>query len=304
MGSGTYSTNSFGDFDHTVRANNLKARVDNGISADYSNASRHEIFSRKSINDAMSPYEVDTRESRDSDEHPNSLAVVIALDITGSMGSIPHFLIKEGLPLIMGNLIQRGIKDPQVLFTAVGDHTCDRAPLQVGQFESSDELLDHWLENVYLEGGGGGNDGESYFLSWYFAGKHTAIDCHEKRGQKGFLFTIGDEKNLINTPRGSMETIMGKNQYDLTTDTITFLEKAREKYHVFHLHIREGANGNRIDVIDGWKQIMGESLIVVDHKEDIAKIIPEKIISLVGVSSEPAKQDDVKPEPKREEVIL
>ena len=33
------------------------------------------------------------------------IAIVIALDVTGSMGSIPHFLVKEGLPNIMKRII-------------------------------------------------------------------------------------------------------------------------------------------------------------------------------------------------------
>ena len=69
----------------------------------------------------------------------------------------------------MDKIIQSGIKDPQVLFLAIGDHECDTSPLQVGQFESSDELLEHWLTHVWLEGGGGGNRGESYALAWHFA---------------------------------------------------------------------------------------------------------------------------------------
>lgn len=49
------------------------------------------------------------------------------------------------------------------------------------------------LEKLWLEKGGGGNCCESYTLPWYFAALHTAIDWFEKRGQKGYLFTVGDE---------------------------------------------------------------------------------------------------------------
>ena len=30
----------------------------------------------------------------------------------------------------------------------------------------------------------------------YFMARHTSLDCHEKRGQRGYLFIIGDELRL------------------------------------------------------------------------------------------------------------
>jgi hypothetical protein len=205
----------------------------------------------------------------------------------------------------MGNLIQRGIKDLPFMFLAIGDHECDNAPLQVSQFESSDELLDHWLETVWLEGNGGGNEGESYFLAWYFAGNHTSIDCFEKRGQKGFLFTIGDEPNLKTIPGSDLKDIMGKGQYDTKIDTSSFLEKARKTYNVKHLHLTEGYNGRDPDVIDGWKQIMRNDLITVNYKEDIAKTISDEIIfSLSSASTDPGKPADPKPVNDSEEQVI
>src|SRR4030042_2402491 len=277
MGGGNYSINPGGDFDPSIRRSHSISR---GI--DYASMTRDEIFKQKSVNNAMNPHGIKIRESRDLKEHPESLAIILALDVTGSMGSIPHHLVKDGLPEIMGNIIQSGIKHPQVLFLAVGDHECDNAPLQVGQFESSDELLDKWLTDTYLEGGGGGNEGESYSLAWYFAGYHTSIDCLEKRKQKGFLFTIGDEPVLKKIPKNVLKQIMGDGQYeDFTVSQL--LEKAKEKYNVYHLHVKEGSNGNRQEVMDGWKQIISDNLIIVEKHQDISKIIPEIIKNNISI---------------------
>lgn len=262
MGGGSYSCDT-----RTLRA----------ASAGYATKSTNEIFTQRSINNAMNPYGVTIRESRDSVEHPNSVAIVLALDVTGSMGSIPHFLVKEGLPNIMGGIIQHGIPDPQLLFLGIGDHVYDSSPLQVGQFESSDELLDHWLTKVYLEGGGGANDGESYLLAWYFAGHHTSIDCFEKRNQKGFLFTIGDEPTLKDIPERKIKELMGPGEYR-SFSANELLEKAQEKYNVFHLHIKQTGAGSIQSTMDGWKQLMGDKLIIVENKNDVAKIIAETII--------------------------
>ena len=233
----------------------------------------------------MNPYGVRIRESRDSSEHPNSLSIILALDVTGSMGSIPHHLVKQGLPNIMGNIMQHGIKDPQLLFLAVGDHECDQSPLQVGQFESSDELLDKWLTDVYLEGGGGGNAGESYLLAWYFAGFHTAIDCFEKRNRKGFLFTIGDEPTLREIPAKALKSIMGEGQYQ-NYSAAELLDKARERYRVYHLHIRETGAGSAQTTVDGWKQLMGPNLIVIDRHEKVSDAIADIVCQQAPVSAE------------------
>lgn len=262
MGGGFYSTSS-----RSVRAS----------SEGYDTKSAHEIFTERNINSAMSPYGVALRESRDSNDHPNSVPIIIGLDVTGSMGSIPHHLVKEGLPTMVGKLIQNGIPDPQILFLALGDHECDRSPLQVGQFESSDELMDLWLTKTYLEGGGGGNDGESYLLAWYFASKHTSIDSFEKRGQKGFLFTIGDEPTLQSLPKNVMSKLMGEGQYDNFT-SVQLLDEARKTYNVYHIHVAETHAGSRQRTIDGWKQLMGEDLLIAKHKEDVPTIISETIL--------------------------
>ncbi len=271
MGGGTYSVTN-----RVLRASSLG----------YTSKSTGEIFKERQVNNAMDPHGVVLRESRDSEEHPNTVAVIIALDLTGSMGSVPHYLVKEGLPNIMGTIINGGIQDPQLLFLGVGDHECDDSPLQVGQFESNDELLDAWLTKVYLEGGGGGNDGESYFLAWYFAAMHTSIDCFEKRNKKGFLFTIGDEPTLKHISSKQIETIMGPGQYDKEYTAAKLLNKAREKYNVYHLHIRETSAGSRTKTIDGWKQIIGDNLIVIDNHREVSKAIIDVVLKNQSTSIE------------------
>lgn len=281
------------------------SRTTRAMDSGYYTKSAKDIFTARNINNAMSPKNVTVRESRDSEEHPDSLAVVIALDLTGSMGSIPHNLVKDGLPSIIGNIQQRGIKSPQLLFLGVGDHECDRAPLQVGQFESSDELMDKWLTSIFLEGGGGGNDGESYILAWYFAGYRTAIDCYEKRKQKGFLFTIGDEPTLLDIPKSVIENLMGKGQYE-DYDAGKLLTKVMEQYNVFHIHVRQGSNGRRQDVVDGWAQLLHKNLIIADKHEDIPRIIADKIVEIAGATVTPktVKSKKTKEEPKKEEEPL
>lgn len=259
-----------------------------------------EIFKQRSINNAMNPHGVTLRESRDSKDHPNSVPIIIALDETGSMGTIPHFLVKEGLPALMDKIIKAGVADPQVLFLGIGDHECDRSPLQVGQFESSDELLDKWLTDLYLEGNGGGNSGESYLLAWFFASKYTETDHFKKRGKKGILFTIGDEPTLKTLPARVQKELMGPGQYsDLTAAEL--LDKAREQYEVFHLHILQGSAGPRSK--DGWIQLMGDNVLFIQRREDVAQIIADKVVEVVKTQGKTVLTDS-KTNSKPEEMML
>jgi len=254
-----------------------------------------QIF-ESSMNNAMSPHGVTLREARDSEAHPCSIPIFLGLDTTGSMGPIPLFLVRNGLPHMVETIIKAGIPDPQVLFTGIGDHECDRAPLQIGQYESGDEELDHWLTTLWLEGNGGGNYGESYLLAWFFAALYTAHDHFEKRGKKGLLFTIGDEPTLKELPARAQKALMGDGQYsDITSAEL--LDKARETYEVFHLHMLQGSKGLRPEVQDGWKQLLGDDhVIMVQDKADVAQIIADTVLKVVnaqnsGTTQAPGPQD-------------
>lgn len=168
------------------------------------------------------------------------------------------------------------------MLLAIGDHLCDHSPLQIGQFESSDELLDHWLQNIYLEGGGGGNGGESYNLAWLFGAFHTSIDCLEKRGIKGVLFTIGDEPVHRSVSSSSRNRILGQNSQCEFEETSKLLEAAREKYDIFHINMYETYTGGYPSVANGWRELLGDNFLQAGNKEDVAKLIANKIIETAG----------------------
>jgi hypothetical protein len=285
---------------------NKTARTVRAMDLGYHTKSVDEIFVQnveKRIHEAMEPSKALLRESRDSENHPNSVPIIIALDTTGSMGSIPPHLVKDGLPKMVGNIIQKGVPDPAILFLGIGDHECDRAPLQVGQFESGDEELDLWLTRTWLEGKGGGNSGESYLLAWYFAAKHTVTDSFDKRGQKGILFTIGDEPCLRSLPKRAVEELMGVKTEVNYTD-VQLLELAQEKYDVYHLHVLQGSNGR--SSVGYWQNLLGQHCLVVADYEKVGDIIADTVISNIKsrVSYNPSKptiqdtkkKDDNKPE--------
>lgn len=267
MGSSSYSTS-----DRSTRA----------FAASYHTAAVEDIFvqqKKRVAHDLMLPSGVVFRECRDSATHPSAIPIQFYLDVTGSMGRIPHEMIKDGLPTLMGSLVQNGVPDAALMFGAIGDHECDQVPLQVAQFESGDAELDMWLTRTFLEGGGGGNAGESYLLAWYFGANHIATDAWDKRKEKGFLFTIGDEPCLKNLPVSAVQGVMGSSaigQGNYTREEL--LEAAQKTNHVFHIHVDHG--GRSID--PAWKQMLGENALVITEPTKVARTISEIILRITG----------------------
>ncbi|MFA5366363.1 MAG: hypothetical protein WC333_00370 [Dehalococcoidia bacterium] len=256
MGYGSWSSDAY---------SNLSA------SKGYAHKDADDIFSKTAVSD-MIPVGIAIRESRDSDEHPNSVAVMIMLDDTGSMGRIPENIVKNELKTLMDVITENGVPDPQILFGAINDHHCINTPVQIGQFESSTELLDKWLTGVALQGGGGGQDMESYLLAWIIAGRHTSIDCFEKRNTKGFLFTIGDEKSWDEVTANQLKSIFGYEKAEDVTDK-QLLEEAQRLYNVYHIHVNEASYRDDPNVLGYWKKMLGERLIVLNDYHAICATI-------------------------------
>jgi hypothetical protein len=222
------------------------------------------------VHDEMNPYKV-TRESRDSDEHPTSLSIGVIFDVTGSMGRVPRVL-QTKLGALMRLLIQKGyVEHPQILFGAVGDAYTDAVPLQIGQFESGLEMDDD-LGKIYLEGGGGGQVHETYELPVYFFARHTAIDCYEKRGIKGYLFTIGDEMPYNVVRKQHVEQHIGdKLEADIPIQAI--IDEVQERYEYFHIIPTNTSHGKTARVQNRWKELLGERVLILDDEAAVCETI-------------------------------
>jgi hypothetical protein len=246
MGSGRWSTDVY-DAAAQYRA------------ATGASAFAHSDSGATSVHPSLDPHGVTVRESRDSSEHPRSLAIAVLFDVTGSMRDVPRRLQRK-LPQLLGLLMRKGYADdPQVMFGAIGDATCDRAPLHVGQFES-DNRMDDDLSRILLEGGGGGQKTESYELAMYFMARHTATDCYAKRGKRGYLFLIGDEMAYPRVKRGEVAAVTGDGlQADIPlNDIVAELTRAWDTYYI----LPEGASyaGDR-EVLSFWRGLLGQNVI-------------------------------------------
>jgi hypothetical protein len=238
------------------------------------------IFKQKRCHPLMEPKGVRVRESRDSEEHPESLGIVFALDVTGSMGQIPVLLATRELPKFMKVLTSCSVRDPQVLFMAVGDATSDAVPLQVGQFETTAELMDQWLTRTFLEGGGGGSGEESYELALYFLAQHTEMDCHVKRGRRGYLFLTGDENPYETVSRHTVEAVIG----DRVDEDLTVGEVVAELQKTFVPFFLIPDQRRRAGCERVWRSLLGDHVLCMDSPEDVcyvsagALLISEKLV--------------------------
>lgn len=218
---------------------------------------REEVFREIRVNSLMDPRGVKVRESRDSAAHPNSLAIVFALDVTGSMARVPVTVAQKELPGFMRGLLDLGVPDPQIMFVAVGDARSDSSPLQVGQFESEAQLMDKWLTSVHLESGGGGSNEESYELAAWWLATHTSTDCWEKRKRKGYVFFTGDEHPYPALVSRQVENVCGEVGCE-SIPTGEIFRRLREKYHVFFLMPPHALT---YGLQDEWGRLLGAGAI-------------------------------------------
>jgi hypothetical protein len=268
MGSGRFDANTWSDY---------------STSKSYATKSRAEIFTNRNIDPSLDPKGVAFRESRDSADNPTSTAIIIAQDVTGSMGAISEVMARKGVPTLVTEIYDRKpVTDPHVLCMAIGDVECDKAPLQVTQFEADIRIAEQ-LEKFYLEGGGGGNNSESYALAWYFAAHHTVIDCFEQRGKKGYLFTIGDEEPTERLTKASIAQVLGTAP-EADVDIESLLTLVSRKWEVFHLIVDEGNYAStypdRVRV--AWTELLGQRAIHLADHTKLAEVIVSTIEVVEG----------------------
>jgi len=256
-----------GNYSHAAHA---------ALLADRSTKAAGEVFAQRGCHGLMNPHGLKMRESRDSADHPDSLGIVFALDVTGSMGDIPRMLAQRDLPNFMKTLQACRIADPQILFMAIGDATADKAPLQVGQFESTAELMDQWLTWSFLEGGGGGTGSESYELAFYTLAQHTDLDCWAKRRKRGYLMMTGDELPYPAVSRHQVEALIGEH-LDEDIPIEEAIAAAAETYNLFFL-IPDLRRRQRCE--QRWRELLGDHVICMESPDDTCAVAA----ALVGLT--------------------
>lgn len=229
MGSGTWTKNDYYNYAKTIG----RTIDDNGALDEAYTA--QELFASTRLQPELNPYKV-IRQCCDTQEHPKTIPVILALDVTGSMGCAAAEVAKK-INKVMTELYEK-VTDVEFLVMGIGDLAFDTAPIQASQFESDIRIAEQ-LDKIYFEGGGGGNGFESYTGAWYFGSRHTDLDCW-KRGKKGIIITMGDEPLNPYLPANRLRNVTG-DSLETDIETNILYEETVKKFDIYHLAVNDKA---------------------------------------------------------------
>lgn len=235
-------------------------------------------FLQRHIDESLDPKRFSLRECVNSDEHPNTIPIILALDVTGSMGSSCKETA-EALASIMSDLYKK-YDDIEFCVMGIGDLAYDRAPIQMSQFESDVRIAES-IDKIYMEHGGGCNAYESYTAAWYMGLKRTSLDRIEKQGKKGIIITMGDEPLNPYLPKINLnEAVNGEEQDDIDTEEL--YEEASKKFDIYHIAVDSGDNcyksyASRIN--ESFGSLLGDRLKISTLNE-----LPRKIVECIDDS--------------------
>lgn len=265
MGSGAWSSATATSYVTTAYAASGVTSLDSFATLDTS-----QIYQSYTLDPMLNPYGV-IRECKDSAEHPETKPIILALDVTGSMGKATKMCATQ-LNDIMENLY-KDVSDVEFMMMGIGDLSYDSYPIQATQFESDVRILDQTTK-IYFEAGGGGNSYESYTAAWYFGLYNTDLDCW-KRGKKGIIITLGDEPLNPYLPGKRLGDALGKNTQDIDTEEL--YNEAIKKFDIYHIAItdRESSFANYKERIESsWGKLLGQRCLYA-KSEELPKVIKQ-----------------------------
>ncbi len=272
MGCGSWTSSSFKDY-----ATKCSYSVSASTGEITDDCSVQELYKQKTLDADLSPYNA-MRLCCDSEEHPETVPVILALDVTGSMGKAAEEIAKK-LNVIMTKLFGE-IKDIEFMTMGIGDLAYDSYPIQATQFESDIRIAEQ-LGKIYFEFGGGMNPYESYTAAWYFGLHNTQLDCW-KRNKKGIIVTIGDEFINPILPYKNLNRVLGcSEQADVETQSL--YQEVTKKFDVYHIDISHRIRHSEDELHKSWA-ILGDHYIRSDLNSTVDNIIDVIKRSVDGVS--------------------
>lgn len=191
--------------------------------------------------------------------------LLILCDVTGSMGEWPAVIFSK-LPYLELEGQEYLGKDMEICFGAVGDAFSDEYPLQIRPFTKGVDLKKR-LEELVIEGQGGGQTTESYELAALYCARNISMP----KAIHPILIFIGDEQ-----PYDFVDKAHAKGLASVTLQgrlsTKEIFEELKQKYAVYlirkpyHLSSENDISDTDLRIHRAWAQLLGE-----DHICDLPK---------------------------------
>jgi len=265
MGGGSWTTDDYKTFASTTYRASVSS--DGSLSGTYSAG---QLYRAEALKDSMNPYKI-IRECADTEEHPHTKPVILALDVTGSMGDTAVEIAKK-LNVVMTNLYE-SVEDVEFCVMGIGDLHYDGAPIQMSQFESDIRIAES-IDDIYFEFGGGGNKWESYTAAWYMGAYHTKLDCLE-RGEKGIIITIGDERLNPHLPKKRLAEVTGDSLQAAIATPELYME-AIKKFDLYHIDVYH--NGFRSEQ---ESKAIRKSFQLLDEQQRFASVKTDEVADAI-----------------------
>jgi hypothetical protein len=262
MGSGRWDTDAYTSATSTRRATGV---------ADFAYSKTAEVI--QEVHETLRPERINNKimhilESRDSVDHPESLAVLVTFDVTGS-NYARAVEAQKRLPALM-DLLNKYVTDPQVAIAANDDfEVVGKNCIQISEFES-DNRVDEHIRNTWLVSNGGGNRYESYELLVYLAARKIATDCYEVRGKKGYMFMYADEPFPTSVKKNQVKAVFDDViQADIPVEDI--INEALLKWKIF---VMWPAGSSYTHARDQYIKLFGEdSVITLQDPNTICEVV-------------------------------
>jgi len=260
MGGTSYSSTSYRAATESLKSSGkvFERSKSASIKGDYSDIS--ELLDPKKLKNGI-------RESCFAEGFEDATPIVVGIDCTGSMQSVPG-QIRDDIPNLMDLIIEKGLSDhPNVMFIGFDDErVTPNAAFQISQFETGHDELLTALNELVIPARGGGNFGEAYHLFFYALANHTKLECFDRNGEKGFAFLIGDESpyydNESPLKHGITPDIAKSVFGDSIQDEIPMVEsikKTAERYHIFVLRPHHTSHGTNQKISRMWQDLLSEA---------------------------------------------
>jgi hypothetical protein len=118
--------------------------------------------------------------------------------------------------------------------------------------------------------------------------RHTSIDCHEKRGRRGYLFVIGDEAPYRMVKRHEVRNIIGdKLQANIPVEKL--IAEVQRTYDTYYVLPKMTAHWDNPTVHRRWVQLLGQNVLRLEEPAAICELIA----STIGIAEQKVDLDHV-----------